>query len=90
MDELCRTELGQQLEHESPKYRGAGLPSYKFTNETVVEVRQRGRFVSGSGRWYRIQFRCEVNADATKVLAFFYKVGDLIPRSQYAEFNIRD
>ncbi|MBX5230555.1 DUF930 domain-containing protein [Rhizobium sp. NLR9b] len=90
MDELCRTELGQQLEHESPKYRGAGLPSYKFTNETVVEVRQRGRFVSGSGSWYRIQFRCEVNADATRVLAFFYKVGDLIPRSQYPKYNIDD
>ncbi|TAZ01606.1 DUF930 domain-containing protein, partial [Rhizobium leguminosarum] len=88
VNELCMTELSQQLAHESSKYWNAALPSYSLTNQTVVDVR-KGVFTSG-GNWYGIQFRCEVNADATKILSFAYKVGGLIPRSQYAKYKIRD
>ncbi|NEH40098.1 DUF930 domain-containing protein, partial [Rhizobium ruizarguesonis] len=88
VNELCMTELSQQLAHESSKYWDAALPSYSLTNQTVVDVR-KGVFTSG-GNWYGIQFRCEVNADATKILSFAYKVGGLIPRSQYAKYKIRD
>lgn len=88
VNELCRTELGAQISHESPKFRDASLPSYSLTNQTVVDVR-RGVFNSG-GNWYGIQYRCEVNAGATKILSFAFRIGGLIPRSQYAKYKIRD
>ena len=85
MNELCRTELNQQIIHEDPKYQGADLPVYPLTNETAIEVR-KGAFFKG-GKWYNIQFRCEVDADATKILSFAFKFGGMIPQSEYPNFT---
>ncbi|WP_348627706.1 DUF930 domain-containing protein [Rhizobium sp. S9] len=90
MNELCMTELTQQIEHASPKYRGPEIPRYPpFTNQTVIQVLETGRF-RVDGDWYRMQFECEVDPDATKILSFAFKLGELIPRSQYAKYKIRE
>ncbi|MBB3655264.1 hypothetical protein FHX15_000463 [Rhizobium sp. BK650] len=87
MNQLCRTELNQQIIHEDPKYQGADLPVYPLTNETAIEVR-KGAFFK-DGKWYNVQFRCEVDADAKKILSFGFKFGGMIPRSEYPNFNLR-
>lgn len=87
MNELCRTELNQQIIHEDPKYQGADLPSYPLTNETAIEVR-KGAFFK-NGKWFNVQFRCEVDTDATRILSFAFKFGGLIPRSEYSNYNLQ-
>ncbi|OWV70274.1 hypothetical protein ATY77_19150 [Rhizobium sp. R634] len=90
MNDLCRTELEQQIEHISPKYRDPEVPTYPpFTNETIIRVMETGRFRKG-GDWYSMQFECQVDADATKILSFAFRFGGLIPRSQYAKYKIRE
>ncbi|WP_345774864.1 DUF930 domain-containing protein [Rhizobium sp. K102] len=90
MNDLCTTELTQQIEHVSPKYRGPEIPRYRpFTNQTIIQVLETGRF-RVDGNWYSVQFECEVDADATKILSFAFKLGGLIPRSQYAKYKIRE
>ncbi|EJT05028.1 proline rich protein [Rhizobium sp. CCGE 510] len=90
MNDLCRTELKQQIEHISPKYRDPEIPSYRpFTNETIIQVMETGRFRT-NGNWYSIQYECAVDTDATKILSFAFKFGGLIPRSQYAKYKIRE
>jgi hypothetical protein len=79
--QLCTTELREQLRHSPSGYRPELLPSYRLSNGTVLEVR-RGAF-RASARWYDMSFRCEVDADATKVLSFAFDVGDQVPRSQW-------
>ncbi|WP_368046069.1 DUF930 domain-containing protein [Rhizobium sp. CBN3] len=90
MNELCRTELNQQIQHVSAKYRDPELPSYPYlANATVLEVMKTGAF-SKDGNWYSVRFRCEVDTDATKILSFAFEFGGLIPRSQYPKYRIRD
>jgi hypothetical protein len=79
--QLCTTELREQLRHSPSNYRPELLPSYRLSSGTVLEVR-RGAF-RASARWYDMSFRCEVDADATKVLSFAFDVGDQVPKSQW-------
>jgi hypothetical protein len=87
MNQLCRSELNQQIIHENPRFRDAELPSYSLTNETVIETR-KGAFLK-SGKWYNVQFRCEVDADAKRILSFAFKFGGPLPESQYPTYNSR-
>jgi hypothetical protein len=80
--QLCSTELGEQLKHSSSDYRPQVLPSYRLPRGTVLDVR-RGAFGAIGGRWYNVSFRCEVDADATKVVSFAFDVGSAVPRSEW-------
>ncbi|NEK32411.1 DUF930 domain-containing protein, partial [Rhizobium ruizarguesonis] len=85
---LCATELQGQLVHGSPRYLPSALPSFGLRTGTVLDVRDAA-FATVKG-WYQVRFRCEVDEDATKVVSFAHEVGGLIPRSQYAKYEIRD
>jgi hypothetical protein len=80
--QLCSTELGEQLKHSSSDYRPQVLPSYRLPRGTVLDVRRRACGSVG-GRWYNVSFRCEVDADATKVVSFAFDVGSAVPRSEW-------
>jgi hypothetical protein len=79
--ELCASEIRQQLLHASPPYLAERYPRYELKDGTVLEAR-RAAFRAG-GEWYDLSFRCEVDADATKVVSFAFGIGDLIPRSEW-------
>lgn len=80
-DQLCLTELRAQLTNSTPPYRPELLPSHKLGEGTVYEIRKAA--FRANARWYELSFRCEVDADATRVLSFAYHVGELIPRSEW-------
>ncbi|QKV18799.1 DUF930 domain-containing protein [Oricola thermophila] len=79
--ELCTTELREQLRHAEPPVWPELLPAYRLGEGTAIEVRD-GAF-RASGQWYGLSFRCEVDADATQVVAFAFSVGAAIPRSEW-------
>ncbi|MBY5769103.1 DUF930 domain-containing protein [Rhizobium leguminosarum] len=85
---LCTTELQGQLVHGSPPYFPSALPSFGLRTGTILDVRDAA-FGTFKG-WYQVRFRCEVDEEATKVVSFAHEVGGLIPRSQYAKYEIRD
>ncbi|CDM58500.1 MULTISPECIES: DUF930 domain-containing protein [Rhizobium] len=82
VDQLCGSELRQQLMHGAPSYRPELLPSYRLSKGTVLQVK-RGAF-RAAGRWYDVSFRCEVDDGATKVKSFGLAVGNPVPRSEWA------
>ncbi|MCW0016297.1 DUF930 domain-containing protein [Rhizobium sp. BT-226] len=85
---LCTTELQGQLVHGSPSYFPSALPSFGLRSGTVLDVPDAA-FGTAKG-WYHVRFRCELDEGATKVVSFAHEVGGLIPRSQYAKYEIRD
>ncbi|PDT05968.1 hypothetical protein CO666_03930 [Rhizobium chutanense] len=85
---LCATELQGQLLHGSPSYFPSALPSLGLRSGTVLDVPDAA-FGTAKG-WYHVRFRCELDEEATKVVSFAHEVGGLIPRSQYAKYDIRD
>ncbi len=81
IDQLCQTELRQQLIHSSAQYNPRWLPSFRLSAGNVLDAKG-GAFKNGN-EWYNVRFRCEVDSDATKVVSFAYDVGDVVPRSQW-------
>lgn len=79
--ELCATELRQQLQYASPPYLPASVPRYVLEKGTVLQAR-RAAF-SGGGQWRDVSFRCEVDAEATRVVSFAFGVGDIVPPSEW-------
>lgn len=80
VEELCRTELEKQLYNSAPEYRPEIVPTIRPRSGTVLDVRDAFR---ARGRWYDVRFRCEVDADATKVVSFSYAIGDAVPKSEW-------
>ncbi|WHO74855.1 DUF930 domain-containing protein [Rhizobium sp. BT03] len=85
---LCATELQAQLVHGSPRYFPISLPSFGLRAGSILNV-DDAAFSTAKG-WYHVRFRCELDEGASKVVSFAHEVGGLIPRSQYAKYDIRD
>lgn len=77
---LCATELRLQLlaSSLSPDL----LPSYRLDEGNVLRV-TRGAFRAG-GTWRNLGFECQVDADATSVRSFAFRIGDPVLRDEAA------
>ncbi|MFA7414499.1 MAG: DUF930 domain-containing protein [Rhizobium sp.] len=80
-DQLCLTELREQLRHEAPRYRPVLLPSFTLEQGTVLDIREAA--FRTSSQWYELSFRCEVDEEVVKVVSFAFHVGDPIPESEW-------
>lgn len=80
---LCVTELREQLRHGSPPYYPDLLPSYPLDSGTVIEAPRAAFRVSG--QWQNLSYRCEVDANATKVISFALQIGGPVPRSEWKQ-----
>jgi len=78
---LCVSELREQLLRNAPPYFADLLPSSPLKNGTVIDV--PGVAFRASGQWRDLSYRCEVDADATKVVSFAFRVGEAIPPSEW-------
>ena len=78
---LCVTELREQLQNGLPPYYPDLLPSYRLEEGTVIDVPTAAFRVAGE--WYDLSYRCEVDTNATRVVAFAFRVGGLLPRSEW-------
>ncbi|WP_245500616.1 DUF930 domain-containing protein [Rhizobium sp. BK251] len=85
-DELCGSELQEQLRHASPAYDPVRMPAYRLQSGTVLQVNS-GAFLDRLG-WYDLSFRCEVDSDAMKVLSFAFKVRGPLPKSKWRSRGI--
>lgn len=81
-DQLCGTELSQQLRHGRPGYVPYLLPILRIGESTVADV-PLAAFQDIDGRWINIAVRCEVDADATRVVDFSLSVGAAVPRAEW-------
>lgn len=78
---LCVTELREQLLRTAPPYFADLLPSYPLGEGTVIDVPDAA--FRANGMWRNLGYRCEVDANATKVMSFAFQVGEPVPRSEW-------
>ena len=79
--ELCASALREKLQNALPPYFPELLPAYRLDKGNVLQV-HRGAFRS-LGEWYDLQFRCEIDTAATRVVSFTFDVGQPVPHSQW-------
>lgn len=88
--QLCNIEAMEQVRSSNPSFQPDFVMAYAQAgvalDEHAAEARG-GAFRSGN-HWYGIRFRCELTPDLAKVVAFEFLVGDEIPPTQWAEYNL--
>ena len=76
---LCANVLNQELQQAD--YSPRWLPTIPLKVGNVLNPQATA--FSTMTTWYQLSFRCEVDADATRVLSFNFRVGPEIPHSQW-------
>lgn len=84
-DQLCVTELREQLRNATPAYRPELLPSFQLKDGDVLTVNKAA--FRANGQWFNLRFRCEIDPDATRVLSFAFEVGAAIPKSDWKRYG---
>ena len=84
-DQLCVTELREQLRNGTPAYRPELLPSFQLKEGDVLTANKAA--FRANGQWFSLRFRCEIDPDATRVLSFAYEVGEAIPKRDWKRFG---
>ncbi|MGX5826305.1 DUF930 domain-containing protein [Mesorhizobium sp. 43Arga] len=77
---LCGNVLSQEL--QSADYSVKWVPTITLDKGNVLNPPLAA--FSTRNTWYNLNFRCEVDADATRVLSFNFRVGSLIPPGEWA------
>ncbi len=80
----CGSVLNQELRDAS--YSPKWLPSIPLKAGNVLNPPEAA--FSTTTTWYRLRFRCEVDADATRVLSFNFRVGDEIPPGEWGRLRL--
>ncbi|WP_137930899.1 DUF930 domain-containing protein [Mesorhizobium comanense] len=77
---LCGNVLSQEL--QGADYSIKWVPTITLDKGNVLNPPQAA--FSTRNTWYNLNFRCEVDADATRVLSFNFRVGSLVPPGEWA------
>ncbi len=80
---LCATALQQRLLDEG--YFAGLLPYRLLKSGNVLDVPD-ATFRTRTA-WYRVSFRCELDANATRVLSFVSRTGALVPQAEWADLD---
>lgn len=80
---LCATALQQKLRDEG--YSAELLP-YRRLKAGNVLADADATFRTRTA-WYRVSFKCEVDANATRVLSFASRTGAVVPQAEWAELD---
>ncbi|TIV03277.1 MAG: DUF930 domain-containing protein [Mesorhizobium sp.] len=81
---LCGSVLNEELQGAS--YSPKWLPSIPLKVGNVLNPPVAA--FSTATTWFRLSFRCEVDADATRVLSFNFRVGAEIPPGEWAGLKL--
>ncbi|RWN33047.1 MAG: DUF930 domain-containing protein [Mesorhizobium sp.] len=77
---LCGNVLSREL--QSADYTVKWVPTITLDKGNVLNPPQAA--FSTRNTWYNLNFRCEVDPDATRVLSFNFRVGSLVPPGEWA------
>jgi hypothetical protein len=90
IEQLCNLEaMGQihawKAEFEPDRVVAYAMASIRLT-KTALEA--DGAAFRSRRHWYNLRFRCELAANGSKVAGFRFRVGEPIPRSQWAAHDL--
>lgn len=83
--QLCSIEALEQVRHARPDAFPDALVPYAWSGGIIENhvLRAKGGAFRSKNNWHNVDFRCEVNADTTEVVAFSFAIGGAVPKSQW-------
>jgi Domain of Unknown Function (DUF930) len=92
LEQRCDAEVLDRISHDDRKYKADRVVAYAFATPQMSAdaIRSPGAAFRSKGQWYRLKYKCETAPDHMEVLQFRYKIGDEIPESDWAKYNLYD
>jgi hypothetical protein len=89
-EQLCGLEAMSQIHAWKSDFEPDRVTAYargatKLTGRILIAESAAFR---SKRRWYDLNFRCELSPDQAAVLAFAFRVGEPVPRSQWAKLGL--
>jgi hypothetical protein len=72
-----------QREHKG--FKPDELVAYAFADPVLrgTKINAPGAAIRSGGKWYRLSYTCETNAEGLEVSSFSYQLGAEVPRSEW-------
>jgi hypothetical protein len=88
--QLCDIEAMEQVRRVGAALKPDYVIAYAMTDLKLSahEVDAEGGAFLSHRNWYGLKFRCDVSPDDSKVVAFAFRVGQPIPKSEWASHNL--
>jgi hypothetical protein len=87
LEQICDIEAMRQIKRDPNSYRPdrAVLAATSDPRTAGHSIEGTGGAFRSKGKWYSFSFKCEASDDHMQVLAFDYKLGEAIPKNQWAK-----
>ncbi|MEP6563703.1 MAG: DUF930 domain-containing protein [Mesorhizobium sp.] len=92
LEQRCDAEVLDRITHDDSKYKADRVVAYAFSTPEMGAdaIKSPGAAFRSKGQWYRLKFKCETAPDHMEVLQLRYRIGDEIPETDWAKYNLYD
>ena len=86
-EQRCNSRVSGVANREHKGFNADEVVAYAFADSVLKDavVSAPGAALRSHGRWYHVSYVCKVSPNGLEVESFEYKLGDEVPRAQWAE-----
>ena len=92
LEQRCDAEVLDRISHDDHNYKADRVVAYAFATPQMSAdaIKSTGAAFRSKGQWYRLKFKCQTAPDHMQVLQLRYRIGDEIPETDWAKYNLYD
>ena len=92
LQQRCDVEAMERIRHDQNAFRPDKVISYTFAEPQLSgdAMKAPGAVFRSGGDWYKLKYKCATSANNIQVKSFEYKLGGLVPRSDWTKYYLYD
>lgn len=85
IEQRCDARAMGAVQREHKGFKPDEFVAYAFTDPVLrgSKITAPGGAIRSNGKWYRLSYACETNADGLDIVAFAYQLGGEVPRREW-------
>lgn len=92
LEQTCDTEVMLQINRDIEKLSVDKVIAYSFSDPVVGEnsIKAPGAAFRSRGKWYHLSFDCRTGPRHLDAHRLDYKIGPMVPRSEWQQYYLYD
>lgn len=92
LEQRCDVEAMDRIKREAKGFRPDKVIAYTFGDPVVQgnSLKASGAVFRSGGEWYRLKFKCETGPEHVEVRSFDFKIGSVVPKSDWDHLYLYD
>ncbi|MDB5656932.1 MAG: hypothetical protein JWQ94_4545 [Tardiphaga sp.] len=85
VEQRCDARAMGAVQRERKGFKPDEFVAYAFADPVLRgnKINAPGGAIRSNGKWYRLSYTCETNAEGLEVISFAYQLGAEVPRSEW-------